>query len=61
MLQKVSKSALVVFLLNGTYLLGNVEECPLLRPLIVAKLVSEPVGQHSLAHRFIHRDSAVLR
>ena len=56
MLQEMSQTTLVLLLLNRTHLLGNVEVAAFLRPLIVADVIGEAIGQNANLYGWIKRN-----
>ena len=55
-LEEVSQTTLVLVLLNGAYTLCNVEVGYMLRPLVVADVVGQTVGQLADAHVLVDGD-----
>ena len=53
-LKEVSQSALALLLLDGAHALGNVEIGHVLRPLVVADVVSQTVVELADAHGLVH-------
>ena len=58
--EEVCQTTLIIIFLDGAHLLGDVEEGTLLRPFIVTQVVGQSIGQHTLAHCWIHRYRCVL-
>lgn len=56
MLQKVCKTTLVIVLIDGTYLLGNVETCHVLGIFVVANVIGESIGKMTNLDIFVDRN-----